>query len=301
MTLPCLIQFAQVHEQFRLPELRSIAELNGIQLDIPEEVDVKRPFMIINLSSEDDAKILAARCILIKNVLELWGHGESYEVLHERNKENMPLWQRYATDTTFKFLVTAYNHSIHKARQKSIMETFDYMAWEGRIDLASPEVTLLCTEEYRDRGNSHTRAKHEGEGSFRQVYFGRLLAEGTARDLIQKFDVKQRAYYGNTSMESEISLLMANQALSAPGRLIYDPFVGTGSTLYTCAQFGSYVCGSDIDGRQMRGKDVTPGIMRSAAQYGVASLILDLFTFDVTRHPWRSGGIFDAIITDPPC
>lgn len=27
------------------------------------------------------------------------------------------------------------------------------------------------------------------------------------------FDVKKRVYYGNTSMESEISLLMANQTL----------------------------------------------------------------------------------------
>lgn len=39
------------------------------------------------------------------------------------------------------------------------------------------------------------------------------LEEGTARLLITKFDVKKRAYYGNTSMESEMSLLMANQTL----------------------------------------------------------------------------------------
>ena len=36
---------------------------------------------------------------------------------------------------------------------------------------------------------------------------------GKARALVQKFDVKKRSYYGNTSMESEISLLMANQTL----------------------------------------------------------------------------------------
>lgn len=40
----------------------------------------------------------------------------------------------------------------------------------------------------------------------------------------------------------------------APGRIIYDPFVGTGSLLYSCAHWGAYVLGSDIDGRQMRGK-----------------------------------------------
>lgn len=58
------------------------------------------------------------------------------------------------------------------------------------------------------------------------------IAEGTARRLISHFDVKKRAYYGTTSMEAEMSLLMANQAQSAPSKLIYDPFVGTGSMLY---------------------------------------------------------------------
>ena len=44
-----------------------------------------------------------------------------------------------------------------------------------------------------------------------------------------------------------------------------------------------------------------PGIIRSANQYGVASRIVDLITMDVTQHPWRSGDLFDAIVTDPPC
>ena len=39
------------------------------------------------------------------------------------------------------------------------------------------------------------------------------LFEGSARHLIKKFNVKTRAYYGNTSMDSEMSLLMANQTL----------------------------------------------------------------------------------------
>ena len=39
------------------------------------------------------------------------------------------------------------------------------------------------------------------------------LEEGSARLLVGKFDVKKRVYYGNTSMEAEMSLLMANQTL----------------------------------------------------------------------------------------
>ena len=42
------------------------------------------------------------------------------------------------------------------------------------------------------------------------------LEEGSARKLVQTFDVKKRSYFGNTSMEAEISLLMANQTLVRP-------------------------------------------------------------------------------------
>jgi tRNA (guanine10-N2)-methyltransferase len=66
---------------------------------------------------------------------------------------------------------------------------------------------------------------------------------------MRTFDVKKRQYFGNTSMEAEISLLMANQTLvwflptgydsvkltrlqASPGKLIYDPFIGTGSMAY---------------------------------------------------------------------
>lgn len=39
------------------------------------------------------------------------------------------------------------------------------------------------------------------------------IALGKARNLVHKFDVKKRVYYGNTSMDAEMSLLMANQTL----------------------------------------------------------------------------------------
>jgi len=44
-----------------------------------------------------------------------------------------------------------------------------------------------------------------------------------------------------------------------------------------------------------------PGVIRAAAQYGIASRIVDLATFDITQNPWRCGELFDAIVTDPPC
>src|SRR5260221_12190933 len=113
--------------------------------------------------------------------------------------------------------------------------------------------------------------------------------------------------------------------------------MGTGSMAYVCfsschegecernnlslqptAHFGAFVFGSDIDGRQMKGKrtffvqsqsknlssiltEKSPGVIRAATQYGVESRIIDLATFDITQNPWRCGQLFDAIVTDPPC
>lgn len=54
-------------------------------------------------------------------------------------------------------------------------------------------------------------------------------------------------------MDNELAFLTANQALATRGKLIVDPFAGTGGLLYPCAEMGAYVMGCDIDGRQMRG------------------------------------------------
>ncbi|KIJ49558.1 hypothetical protein M422DRAFT_161287 [Sphaerobolus stellatus SS14] len=303
MPLQVLLQFAQTHDEFRLPELQSVAETYGFEVGLPENPDITRPFMVVTLEEEKHAKLLAERCILVKSVLEYYASAPTYSALHEMNRTQCRLWQPHM-QTPWKFSVTGYNQTIKKARQREVVEGFSYMALEGRIDMQNPELELCVFEECASREYLSfvcvTRPRYEGDGDFIEVWFGRLIARGTARPLMHKYDVKKRAYYGNTSMDAEVSLLMANQTLAAPGKIIYDPFAGTGSMLYTAAEFGAFVVGSDIDGRQMRGKESAPGVFRAAKQYGFPERILDLATFDVTRNPWRCGALFDAIVTDPP-
>ncbi|KAG8963016.1 hypothetical protein FRC03_003512 [Tulasnella sp. 419] len=331
MTRRYLVTYSPVHPSFRIPEIISISQSYGFQdtwsIPYPRianeddaetvtartgltyeddiqkhgSVDTSRPFMVITLEKEEHAKVLAERCILIKSIHELWAIGPTYAEIHEQVKssEMQSLWKPHQ-ERSFKFIVTAANHTIPFKRQADVMKGFDYMKFLN-INVKNPEVTLNVYEEYVYDYEKTKKRKTEGDGEFIQVYFGRLIAEGTARKLITAFDVKKRAYYGNTSMEAEMSLLMANQAKAAPGKFVYDPFAGTGSMLYTSAHFGAMVFGSDIDGRQMRGKDETSlGVLRSAAQYGVQQRVVGCCTFDVTHHPFRRGGLFDAIVTDPP-
>ncbi|CAE6420043.1 unnamed protein product [Rhizoctonia solani] len=277
------IHFASTHAEFRIPELLSVAQCHNFTVGLSSELEIdnSRPFLHVEIDNDEDAKVLAQRCILIKAIYELWAHGTSYNDLHAMNKSNRAMWDtdKYHS-ARFRFNVMAYSHTISKERQRDIMNSFAYMGYQGKIDMKTPEFIMTCIEEYPDP-HGWPRHKRQIDGEFRQAVFGRLIAEGAARKLIAAFDVKKRSYYGNTSMEAEVSLLMANQTMTA-------------------AYFGALVFGSDIDGRQMRGKEETPGIRKAAAQYGVLHRILDLCTFDITQGPLRRGGLFDAIVTDPP-
>jgi hypothetical protein len=82
-----------------------------------------------------------------RSVYELYAKGRTYEEIHEQNRASRHLWEKYIPNTSFKFVVNGYNHSISKARQRQVIEDFSYMGFLGTIDLLNPEVTLGCFEE----------------------------------------------------------------------------------------------------------------------------------------------------------
>lgn len=123
------------------------------------------------------------------------------------------------------------------------------MGLQGPVDLKNPQVTFVYAEDYRLPHNSTVG----GNSQLIQNWFGRLIGHGN-RAAINRFDLKQREYIGNTSMDPELSLIMSNMALCTKGSLVLDPFCGTGSFLLTCSHFGAFSMGTDIDGRQIRGK-----------------------------------------------
>ncbi|BGP38977.1 hypothetical protein JCM10449v2_002915 [Rhodotorula kratochvilovae] len=314
-------------EGFRLAEIRSVAKLYRLDLSWPAPPDSTRPYVLIGLPSEDDARRLAGRMISAKHVWEYWCHADTYADLHDKVKspDVRALWEPYAEDAdcTWKFTIAGHQRTIPLPQQIALVNTFAYMPLQGKIDLRTPQLEIGVFEEYvwdplrgakvrearvakgisveKGKGKERERVVEEGDpedtGGLLAVWMGRKICD-SSRHLMDVYDLKKRAYIGTTSMEAEVSLLMANQALAAPGKYVYDPFAGTGSMLLTSAGFGAMTFGSDIDGRQLRGKKTS--IKHSAAQYGVSSRIVDTFTFDMTQHPFRTGEIFDAIITDPP-
>lgn len=135
------------------------------------------------------------------------------------------------------------------------------------------------------------------------IYFGRWIAD-SSRELVAKYDLKKRRYISTTSMDAELSLVTANIALAGPGKLFYDPFVGTGGFCVAASKFGASTFGSDIDPRSFKGpgmaKGEPMGLFSNFQQYGLESKFVDAFSSDLTNTPIRTCQFLDGIVCDPP-
>ncbi|XP_043919918.1 tRNA (guanine(10)-N2)-methyltransferase homolog isoform X2 [Protopterus annectens] len=136
------------------------------------------------------------------------------------------------------------------------------------------------------------------------------IADGQ-RGLIESYSIKKRHFIGNTSMDACLSFIMANHAKVKANDLVFDPFVGTGSLLVSCAHFGAYVCGTDIDYNTIFGqgkasrkhqkwRGPNENIRANLCQYGLEKFYIDVLVSDASKPVWRTHALFDAIITDPP-
>ncbi|KAJ9574351.1 hypothetical protein L9F63_026003, partial [Diploptera punctata] len=139
------------------------------------------------------------------------------------------------------------------------------------------------------------------------------IADGQ-RDVITKLSLKTRKFIGNTSMDPQLSLYMANQALVQYGDIVLDPFVGTGSLLVAASHFGGYVLGSDIDFLMLHGKTrptrvqkkfgeknsvkLIESIHTNLQQYGRANQYLDVICGRCSSSLWKQRFKRDRIITD---
>ncbi|CAF1261766.1 unnamed protein product [Adineta steineri] len=120
-------------------------------------------------------------------------------------------------------------------------------------------------------------------------------------------------YLGNTTMDATLSFVMANMAQCQPNHIALDPFCGTGGILLACAEYGSYVVGSEFDWRLLTAKAKptkanTKNLARKPdemmyknfSDYGTLNRFLGVVGADFAFPPWRPTFSFDAIISDPP-
>ncbi|KAI1308135.1 S-adenosyl-L-methionine-dependent methyltransferase [Xylaria venustula] len=288
-----LIRFTQLHETFRLAEIQALAILAKVDLKIISYND-ESPFCLVELPSDDAARAVVERSILAHTVYEHWGTAETLEELHASIKSNTAhLWPLYVKPS-FKISIDTYQGSRSQKQKVALVNSFSYLPFEGPIVLSSPDHEFTLFERWAREYIPEKKLPAPV-----QVHFGRLIGR-SARDLINTFDLKKRDYISTTSMDSELALVTANIALAAPGKLFFDPFVGTGSFPIACAQFGALVWGSDIDGRSMRGAGGKKSLLGNFQQYGLEKHLGGVFVSDLTNTPVRRARILDGILCDPP-
>ncbi|KAH7130784.1 tRNA guanosine-2'-O-methyltransferase-like protein TRM11 [Dendryphion nanum] len=294
-----LVRLVQMHESFRKAELQALADLINIDLKIVRYFE-DSPFCIVHLPSDAAASAFISRSILSQGIHELWGHGTDYESLHAAVRENASSKWGIYRDSSFRFTLDCFRGARSPPEQRNVIESFSFMGFRGPIRMRDAEAEFRIFEDYDHKCSEP-----------KYLFMGRFIAS-SGRNAKTTYDLKKRHYISTTSMDAELALLTANIALAAPGKIFYDPFMGTGGFPLASAHFGAIVCGSDIDGRSIRG---TGGSARKGQtgkrdvqgnfkQYGLEPQYLGGFVSDLTNTPFRlnnvRGGYLDGIICDPP-
>ncbi|KAH3918445.1 hypothetical protein HBI56_133650 [Parastagonospora nodorum] len=299
-----LVRLAQTHESFRKAELQALADLAGVKLEFIK-YDENSPYCLVNLDSDAAAKAIVTRSMLAQGIYELWGEGANYDALHESVKSNsISKWSKY-DHSSFRFTVEGYQGGKNSAEQGAIIDSFAYLGFKGAPQMRNPDVSFRVFENY----DLDVKVP-------KYMYFGRFIADSCRNEAKKTYDLKKRHYISTTSMDAELTLLTANIAQVAPGKVFYDPFMGTGGFPIACAHFGAIVFGSDIDGRTIRGLGGSArrgqtgkmDVIGNFKQYGLLSNYLGGFVSDLTNTPLRiiprdkdfSKGYLDGIVCDPP-
>ncbi|KAG7210249.1 hypothetical protein KM043_011797 [Ampulex compressa] len=299
-----LLWFAHEHVDFRLAEMESILDMFNIELHIDFKSE-EHPYWIVSSPAEINMQNIANRAVLLRFCMELWANSKEYKNFHQNLKsyptENIK--QHFGGGKSFKIVVETFCKHFPQKEKVNKIESFSYLPLDGPVKLNNPDVTLYYIEFYGLNPNNIPDEPYE-------LFFGRWIADGQ-RSLIPKLSLKTRKFIGNTSMDPQLSLIMANQAQVQKGDIVFDPFVGTGSLLVAASHFGGYTLGTDIDFLMLHGRtrpsritqkirENDENVAANMIQYGVSSYYVDVVVSDFSCPLWRSDMHIDAIITDPP-
>lgn len=289
--------FAHDHFEFRLPEFRSVAALLGIDLEIVdgEAAFDRDSYLVVRLPDEATALRLARRSIFVKTVTDLWGSAESYEAVLAKLLEEKPavMMETMQRHKTFRIIVDGHGHKIAQKRCVEVMEMLRPLPWgDLKVNIKNADFVLYINAIFG------VPPVHTDPLRPRIVLLGKRLGETRRSELLTRFALTSRPLLGPTSMDNELSLIMANMAQAAPGKLFYDPFVGTGSVLVACSIYGAHTMGGDIDHRLIRNPELSP--LLNFAHYKLAPWPVDLMRCDQKNPPLRPGVLFDSIVCDPP-
>ncbi|KAH9763894.1 UPF0020 domain-containing protein [Citrus sinensis] len=277
---------------YRKPEVESLAYLFGVndalEWKLPKHHHPDSPFHFVNLPSEDIARSIANRSILVKGMYEVWREGSSYEELEEaiRSYPEDQLLPYLSSDTTFKITVDSFGKVFSFQEQNDRIKGLSYIPFKGRVNLKNPDhkFWLIETDDYGVNNGLPPVAE-------RRIFFGREIGAAD-RKLIPTYQLKSRNYLGPTAMDAEVAFWPTRHWLNL-GNLSMTLLSALG--VFLLLQLTSV---ADIDIRVVRdGRGPDTNVWSNFKQYGLQmpiGLLRQIITFHLGVL------VFDAIICDPP-
>lgn len=264
---------------------------------------------------------MLSRCMLVKRVIELWGMPDT---TMDRAAQNTRDWIQNSAvgksvfqstsqpSSTWKMTIHTLGSKYTRQEQDDMRMQFSFLEFPGRVQMKEPTHEFLFIREMElDTLGNPLYPRHGQQGKTEVIpendrrpplacYFGRVLL---TRENFEQYELKRRSYLGPTSMDAELSFVMANLGHVQRSVVVLDPFVGTGSILLSCALRGAYCVGTDIDIRVLRGRGTEENVFSNFAQFQLPrpelirsdNALYHRHFRTVNTEPW-----VDAIVTDPP-
>ena len=240
-----------------MEELKSLAELFGCNNNIyPHGINKKRnywdPFIWINIPNDDIIYKICKRAMCIKGIYQIYSYGKTINNIVNDMKNNFDYSKldKYL-DKSFRLTSIWFGKKCSQNIKLSEIKLFEFFTikLKGKVSLNKPEIEYHLISNYGD----HTQLRLNTANDIPyDIYFGRFIC-GSNRTILKDFNLTDRLFVGPTSLDPELSFIMSNMGKCTNNSIIFDPFVGTGSIIIACAYHGSYVIGSDIDMRVLRG------------------------------------------------
>ncbi|KRZ62578.1 tRNA (guanine(10)-N2)-methyltransferase -like protein [Trichinella nativa] len=265
-------------------------------------------FCIVESISMDDVLKLLSRSILLRYGCILWSQASTYSELYKDLSSKIHLLEPYFDrEQSFKFLVDSFGKKVSGEYKQKRIEELSFLNIQGKVDLTNPDNQFMLIEDY---GKLSGLPPPENPV---QIFFGRLTQiKFGMNKVVSRYNLKDRIFIGNTSMDPILSFLMANIGEVQSGDLVLDPYVGSGSILLPAAHFGGYCVGVEIDYNVLHGKSKPSRctaiarhpdecIRANFKQYGLEAKYVDVLVADSSKSSiWTSHARFDCILTDPP-
>ncbi|XP_053993478.1 tRNA (guanine(10)-N2)-methyltransferase homolog isoform X3 [Hylaeus volcanicus] len=274
-------------------------------------------FIVLLLPLSDVPKIASQilnRSVLIKGFYHLWAKAPSYDTIQSNFRVPLSMIQEWINPKkSFSFLIKSFGHCLSETEKIQRMSHFSFLFTSDiKANIKNPDTKLVIFEKWE-------RSAVCDSPTLQQVFFTRTIEASPSRlPWFSKYSLKSRPILGPTTLDHELSFLMANQAKITPGTIVLDPFCGTGSLLLAASHFGALTLGGDIDSRVLKGWGVSRFNLNVPVLSENTSIFQNFIHYDLpvpeilridiaawTRYPVKAMTSYikpwiDVILTDPP-